>query len=181
MGLLDLFKKNTQKNAFDAKTNKTLECKEKTAMNHQLETTTLINSLNDDFMCIVELFKVRGCDIASDSREMKIAYDTSWFSEYRVIKADGIYLYREVSMGGYNLEKRLGCCDISTSFLILCADILLGMKYKKMICDSDMDYKNILQIMAKNKHLIDEYVSLSDKTNFLVQRCNDLILDIVVA
>lgn len=177
MGLFDLFKKNTQKNAFDAKTNNTFECNEETTINHQLETTTLINSLNDDFMCIVELFKTHGCDIVSDSREIKIAYDTAWFSEYRIIKADGIYLYREVCMGGYNLEKRLDCCDISTSFLILCADILLGMKYKKMICDNDMDYKKILQIMAKNKHLMDEYISLSDKTNFLVQRCNDLILD----
>jgi len=50
-----------------------------------------------------------------------------------------------------------------------------------MICDTDTDYKKILQIMAKNKHLIDESISLADKTNFVVQRYNDLILDIVVA
>ena len=170
--------KNTKKKAFDDKPSKTLECNGENAMSYQKEATALINSLNDDIMSIAELLRTHGCDIASDPGEIRIAYDTSGFSEYRIIREDGIYLYREVSMGGYKLEKRLECRDISASFLILCADILSGMKYKKMICDSNSDYKKILQAMVKNKHLIDTSVSSEDKTNFLVRNCNDLILDV---
>ena len=131
MGLYDLHKNNTENTAFDTKTKTAPECNKKNSKDHQSEATALISCLNNDFICIVELFKAHGCDVTSDPNEIKIAYDTSWFSEYRVIKGDGVYLYREVSMGGYKLEKRLDCRDISTSFLILCADILLGMKYKK--------------------------------------------------
>lgn len=175
MELPDLFKKDAEETKSDSKM---IEGYDDNLKDLQSKTTNLINSLKDDFMLIVELFKERGCDIVSDPQKIEIAYDTSWFSEYRVIKADGIYLHREVIMGGYKLEKRLDCCDVSTSFLILCADILIGMRCKKMICDSDTDYKKILQIMERNKHLTDAYVSSEDKTNFLVRRYNDLLFNV---
>ena len=89
------------------------------------------------------------------------------------IKKDGIYLYREVSMGRYELEKSLDCEDMSACFLVLCADVLTGMRCKKMISTDELDYQTILKIMRNNKDCV--LNSISDSSNFLVERFNYLI------
>ena len=124
--------------------------------------------LKKELINIVQIFRQHGCDIIASDAEIKMAYDTSWFSEYRIIKKDGIYLYREVAMGGYNLEKRLDCTDMSASFLILCADLLLGMKYRKMISTDDPDYYFVCETMLSNKNYVLSFAS--EHNNFLVER-----------
>ena len=123
--------------------------------------------LKKELINIVQIFRQHGCDIVASDTEIKMAYDTSWFSEYRIIRKDGIYLYREVAMGGYNLEKRLDCTDMSASFLILCADLLLGMKYRKMISTDEPDYHIICETMQSNKSYVLSIVA--DHNNFLVE------------
>lgn len=124
--------------------------------------------LKKELINIVQIFRQHGCDIVACDTEIKMAYDTSWFSEYRIIKKDGIYLYREVAMGGYNLEKRMDCADMSASFLILCADLLLGMEYRKMISTNDPDYYFVCETMRSNKNYVLSFAS--DHNNFLVER-----------
>ena len=72
-----------------------------------------------------------------------------------------------------NLEKRIDCEDMSASFLILCAEMLMRMKYKKMISIEDHDYQKILQIMRNNEDCV--LGSISDPTNFLVESFVDFI------
>ena len=175
MGLFDLFKKKSVEESEVIQTETTLQRDAAPLMNTREQEKSLADLFNDDLKMIIEILKAHGCDIVSDASEIKMAYDTSWFSEYRIIKTDGIYLYREVNMGGYNLEKRLDCLDVSVSFVILCADMLLGMKYRKMICDSDADYQKILEIMVNYKSKTHSCISNSDKEHFLVVSYNDLI------
>lgn len=175
MGFFDLFKKNTIQETNIIQTESSTQNSTVPLKKTQEKEKMLLDSFDNDVKTIIEILKTHGCDIVSDASEIKIAYDTSWFSEYRIIKSDGIYLYREVVMGGYNLEKRLDCLDISVSFVILCADILLGMKHRKMICDSDTNYQKILEIMANYKSKLNSSISNSDTQNFLVNRYNELM------
>lgn len=169
MGLFGLFKNRKSEPVSGSSKSETGTCPE------AVPKKSLLCTLPHDLTEVSELLIQHGCDILADETEIKMAYDTSWYSEYRIIKADGIYLYREVNMSCYVLEKRLDCSDTSVSFALLCADLLLGMQHRKMIDETENDYQRIIQILSQYAALAEYSICPELQTNFLTQQFIRLI------
>lgn len=130
----------------------------------------IFDSFKHDIQEVGNIMLQHGCDLIEEKSKIYFAHKPSSPYDYKLITKDGVYTYQEVYENGFVLKKRLTCYDMSSSFLIVCADIAFFMQYTELFDKQEYDYQRIKRILSNNVPLIMKTIPLSNQLNPLLKK-----------